>query len=175
MTCLYFNENSWVCVGKCNVPNRLERSPYFLGTRYINPDRNSCQCCSYVLTATFICTFFKTIRSHSLRRCIIVRIGMYILFTRRFGDGETNTDGGITKGHYGRKNGEPREVMEIWDLAKNNLDDCKYDHEGSVWSGTFNIMPIFVETIRPLHCPVSMNPYIVSLMLFFLYWNNSFI
>lgn len=57
---------------------------------------------------------------------------MYSQFTSRFGDGETNTDGGVTKGHYGRQNGEPREVMEIWDLAENNLDDCKYDHEGSV-------------------------------------------
>lgn len=54
------------------------------------------------------------------------------LFTSRFGDGEANADGSVTKGHYGRYNGEPREVVEIGNLAKNNLDDCKYDHEGSV-------------------------------------------
>lgn len=54
------------------------------------------------------------------------------LFTSHFGDGETHTNGGVRKGHYGRKNGEPREIVEIWDLAKYNLDACENDHEGSV-------------------------------------------
>lgn len=43
--------------------------------------------------------------------------------------------------------------MEVWNLAKNNLDAGKDDHERIVIYVALVSMSMFVKTVRPLHRP----------------------
>lgn len=78
---------------------------------------------------------------------------LFLAFTYDFGYGEANSNGGISKRHYGSENWEPGELMKVWYLAKNNLDAGKDDHEWIVWCVALDMVTMSVEAIWPFNSP----------------------
>lgn len=51
------------------------------------------------------------------------------MYTCDLGYREGEANGGVGKRHDGCDNGEPRELVEVWYLAQNDLNGRKYRHE----------------------------------------------
>lgn len=77
----------------------------------------------------------------------------FCLFTCSFSNGESKTNGSISKRHDSSKDWKPWKLVKIWDLAKNNLNTSKDNHERIVWCLALHVMTMLVETIWPFHSP----------------------
>lgn len=66
-------------------------------------------------------------------------------------DGKAEADGGVAERHESSDEGKYGELMEVWDLTQNHLDQSKQNDEFVVGHGAVVLVAVFVEAQGFLH------------------------
>lgn len=72
-------------------------------------------------------------------------------------DGEAESDGWVGEGHHGGDDGEPPELVEVWELRQQDLDAREDDHVRRVGRLAVGVVPPAVEAVGTLDRPASIH------------------